>query len=215
MIKKHGIIIASIILVIASVLIGINTRRSLVDNTEYDEININTFNVHVDTKIQKWYENDIKQIDDLLDKSILVVKVKLVNDRRIENKTIYTKANVIEVYKGDNELVNSEIGIYEAAFPDERSKMLISYNGYIPMSDEDEYIVFLKPTIPLEGYDSNENKYMFTSDKYGKYKTDDVGYLLNKDNLKYETIKSYNVILNDEKEIENYVNIAEEIYSKW
>lgn len=213
MFKKNVISSIVIVLILCSLFIAFYTRQSFIDNTNYNESDINNFAVQINTNDFGWYNREIKTIDDLKQDSCLVVKVKTLDERKIKYKTMLSKVKILEVYKGDKNLVNEEVEVYEAVFPEQRSNNLISYNGCIPMVNDNEYILFLKSPIPSEGY--NEKEYMYTSDKFAKYslKENDC-FIYNKD-IKFNEVSSYNIILSDEIDIEIYKSIKDEVLKEF
>ncbi len=221
--KKFFIFIFSLIGI--SIIIGIKTRVSyvgemcLVDFLRESQDNIVTqldmYNPYLDI----YFDNEIVNLDELEEKSDLIVKVKTSPERKMFSQGIRTKVTVEELYKSDYVQERDEIYIAEPSYMDNTNKSYMSLGGYNIMECNEEYILFLKYLDIPEGYKYKDNEkitFMPVSTLYSKYSlknTDikvfneeafaenDINYYDIKDNdilvTSYEILNNYNMIKNE------------------
>lgn len=209
--KVELIVFLSIIIILSS--IAIITKKSFNYDSVLSKNNWDNYYIHM-SKSDDIYYDEINDVQDILENSSLILKVKMSNNREILNQCILSEVKVEEVYKNNLDIKiekDNDIYIYEPISVQEDSIYLS--DGYIPMNTEDEYILCLKPLKIPEKYvmsDKEKISFMYYNPIYGKKNINNNLYYINEDNtgLKLSDLKEYNVIL-ESKDVEKYNNYNE------
>ena len=114
-------------------------------------------------------------MQDVYERSDLIVRAKATDDRSFAYSSILTKAMITEVYKGDQSLKSQGIYVYEYMFPD--LMLMLSHNnggdGYNIMNTGAEYYLFLNLRPMPDGYiysEKDRKTFLLTNVHLGKYK---------------------------------------------
>jgi len=215
---KSKIIVIWIVLITFCVITGIFTRLSYKDHTSVaiDELGLFKYaggSFSSDT--------GLKKLKELEDESEYICKVKQLNNKKHQNKTILSECEVLNVYKGDDILQGQHIYVYEPSYFDFNSGFYFVFDGYNLMLIDHEYILFLnKKRFPIEYKRNNIEKYSFiltTNNPLSKYSFTK-GYQDSfidekKDNnsLTYEDIRNLEIITLSKKNLELYNNLKGEV----
>ena len=228
-----------VVVFIVAIIFGVHTKRSFIN-----DINNNHFfydkKIKLSTYDQQFEEDkdgllnyeDISSINDLIDKSDCVLKIKLVDEDKRKNcaTSMLSKVQVVKVYKG--KLLKKQcIMLLEYIEPTKTS--ILSVNGYNVIKKDKEYIVFLRKyknrhyTIEHTSEEKLETDsiYIPISPVLGKYPVDD-SYkkveLLDKKRLceedepyKYETVKKYEIFTDNPKVLKQYIFIGKQVHKKY
>lgn len=132
----------------------------------------------------------VNNLQELEASSDVILKIKTAPGtvRKFSNDMTITKADVLEVYKGD--ISETEVYIIEPVYYDAGTDMIWSLDGYYWMNDSDEYIVFLE-SLKDTYYCEASYIYHFTSARYSRYNTkkpDDLDKIAADDTL-YESLR--------------------------
>ena len=152
-------------------------------------------------------------MEELYDASDLVVKVRVLGERKAEYEAILTKTKVLEVYKGEESLLNQDIYVYEYAsidIIDEKFSILLSRACNL-MQENNEYYLLLDFLQKPEGYDYDEisgKTYLLNNICYGKfstkeYATEDLNMELY-DGIVYGEIRNLDVLYDDQDKTDSY-----------
>ncbi|WP_434577816.1 hypothetical protein [Thermoanaerobacterium thermosaccharolyticum] len=134
--KKLDKVLLSIVvsLVVIGAVVGIFTKFSYKDNVSFsrisndiDDYKIVVGDVDSDRAFYKsFYVENIKSLSDLELKSDYILKVRAEDDRKTLNNTLYTKVNVVKIYKGNDLKGKNYVYIYEPCFFDVYNKTFYS-----------------------------------------------------------------------------------------
>jgi len=164
-------------LLILGFIIAIPVGRSLIKHIDYNQFINNVlyfsnpiqseYNIYPETK--KIFINDdkINTIEDLINESEYVLKIKVNGELEFYGIGIINNVKILEVFKGKNDK-NIEIGknlkIYDLVSY-WQGNYINYYGGITPLNPENEYIVFLNKTTKA----NKKNTYIFSSVKYGHF----------------------------------------------
>ncbi len=157
--------------------------------SEGDDENVSNMNII--------YDNTIKDFDSLYEKSDLIAKVTL-KQRTQKINVICSEVEVLDVFKGNQGLINKQIQVYEPfGLQDELTVSI--FGACLPMRDQEEYIVFLK----LE----TNGRYNLVSGLYGKYHVEKDRYMEVNDrsSITLEEVMKYDMLdisMSKDKELE-------------
>ena len=165
---------------------------------------------------------NIKRFEDLESQSDLIVcgHLDLSKPREEYVECVLSYFEVTDVFKGDIEKENA-IGIFEPINSTGMPGILLCGDGYAPMVEETEYILYLKKYKNIHFGDS---KYLYvpTSQRYGKYNVDSgILKLFSKDEfsdintIKYSEWKDCEIFLFKEKAFKRYVEYKERSLEKY
>lgn len=144
-------IIISISLVLA-IILGILTKQSFKTTNVSDEIrNSYTFKQFF-TSVENPEEHIKMQIEDFLSHAEIIAKVRFTGVREHKYHSLLSTVDVIEVYKGDKRYENKQINVYEQAAFYEKSQVCTSYTNFLPMTENEEYFVFLTKMDYIDSY---------------------------------------------------------------
>lgn len=133
--------------------------------------------------VNKVYDSSLDTYEKLYHKSNLIAYITL-QDRVQEKNTICSKVKVTKIIKGDKELLDHDIYIYEP-FGYKNKETVNLYGVYLPIRKDQVYMVFLK--------EEKNQKYNFVSSLYGKYNLEEDDYFT----LNGNQITTENMISND------------------
>lgn len=117
------------------------------------------------------YETNGNKIDTLYENSDLIAKVTLKN-RSQKINTICSEVEVLDVYKGDMNIKETKIQMYEPFRIEHgisEEDLLYVFGACLPMRTQEEYIVFLRR--------EDNGNYNLVSGLYGKYHIKEDAYL--------------------------------------
>ncbi|MFS8501043.1 MAG: hypothetical protein FWJ59_04470, partial [Caldicoprobacter sp.] len=168
------------------------------------------------------YEEDIS-FSKLVADSEVIVKV-VASERKFLQGTSLTGVKVISVYKGDSDLANSTIYVFEPCYFNFESRLFFAYNGYNFMKCGEEYILFLKkwPYMDYMRYNPfyrNKNIYVLLHNGgIDKYCT--TGVLFDKvlspeQEYCYGQIAEYEVITYSQEELNKYNEIKKQVLEQF
>ena len=198
--NKISLSIITLILIIL-VFIGVKTRVSFVyeNNLEYDWNNYKIF----DMNVNDIYYDKVDKVENVITNSFIIAKVKMTDEKQILNQCVLSKVEVINIYKNEtNKYIDedNDLYIYEPISVQNNTSSIYTTYGYIPMIENNEYMVFLKPLKVPKDYKMSEKEeisFMYYNPIYGKKSVDDKLYYINNDNkeLELNDIINYDVIL--------------------
>ena len=159
----------TIAILIVSVLIGIVTRNSFIDNLEQREYMNGNYEIQIAPDLNNvYYSGNVDNVNDIEEISDVIIKAKVKSnvDRNYNSGMTITNVDVLEIYKG--EIGTEEIYIIEPICYLSEPGFISSVMGYYWMNDNDEYILFLDKCedVHLGGYD---DIYIFTTIQYSKF----------------------------------------------
>jgi hypothetical protein len=163
------------------------------------------------------YKMPAVSVNETLKNSDLVVKVTVTNNRKYKFDSILTMAKVDQVYKGNHELINQYIYIYEWSTIRLFNNNLVyqSKDGYNIMNAGDQYYLFLKFNKMPDKYkysDDDLRTYLLTNIYNSKYKVivcEDMKVLPQeeiKNKKNYGDIKAWDVLPIGQEQIEQYLS---------
>lgn len=214
------------IILLSSLILGVMTRLSIVDNSflgkyiSFSEGNNYKLSLREEDEYTKiYFENNINSIEELKDKSDLIVKVKATPKRMVYSQSIKTKVEVLEVYKSDIIKEKNEIYIYEPNYF--ISDQYISMSGYNIMEEDKEYIFFLKNLEVPKEYKYKKDEaitFMPVSTLYSKISVDKDDKLeviskddIDKEKIDYEQIKDFDILTTSENVIDKYKSFRQSL----
>lgn len=171
----------------------------------------------VDTPAGNFYTNNNGiSMNDVYNRSDVVVKVQATDDRSFLYSSILTKVTVLDVFKGDQRLKSSDIYVYEWAQID--TMYFLQPNGtYNIMNTGDTYYLFLSRLPMPQGYNYTLKEmkiYLLTNVYMGKYNVevcDDMKVLPRAIELNdvselpdYSAVKRWDILPVLNKQLENY-----------
>lgn len=131
--------------------------------------------------------NELSTLEDLEDISDVILRVKVTAEKKIAPKDIITTAVITKVYKGEGLSVQDSIQIIEPYYYEYTTYAI---GGYVPITENTDYIVFLKPT-------TLHNTYLFSSVEFGKFKADALPakiFELDKEAISVKEISNYDFV---------------------
>lgn len=168
------------------------------------------------------YEEDIS-FSKLVADSEVIVKV-VASERKFLQGTSLTGVKVISVYKGDSDLANSTIYVFEPCYFDFEGRLFFAYGGYNFMKYGEEYILFLKkwPYMDYMRYNPfyrNKDIYMLSHNRgIDKYCTAGVLFdkvLSREQEYCYGQIAEYEVITYSQEELNKYNEIKKQVLEQF
>lgn len=173
---KKWFIISWVLIICVAIGYSIHFK-STIPTTDLSK-NIDEFEVYTsdyyDTGVEQYFQTDGVTMKDLYDSSDLVVKVRATSERKAKYESMLTKVKVLDVYKGDNALLDQDIYVYEHTnllYTDEGFKLDISMQCNLMQVDR-EYYLLLEFFKQPEGYkyDSVSSRtYLLHNICYGKF----------------------------------------------
>lgn len=221
--KKVYLAFLSIVLLI-SVGTGVFTRLSFVHNNDVGKHLSEAGEYQVsfldnENYVNAYFDNKIDNLQQLRDKSDVVVKVKLTPERTQYLQSIRSKVDVLEVYKAMDIKQGDQIYIYEPNSFNSRS--YTSMFGYNIMLPEQEYIFFLRKLKVPEGYQYKRNEaisYLPVSTLFSKYPLESnvATNVIPPDEIKkgvtYDKVKQFDLISVNRKILEKYKLLRKDVF---
>ncbi|GIO86158.1 hypothetical protein J25TS5_30900 [Paenibacillus faecis] len=223
--RKYFGLLVTILMV--SIVVGIVTSKSFENNlavqeyTKKSEIRLNL--IEDENLVSTYFNNEIDSLNELIDQSDLILKVKATKNRLNYSQTIKTKVEVMKVYKGANLEGKHEIYIYEPSYffgPN-----YLSFGGYNIMQDDGEYIVFLKHLKKPEGYKykgDEDVSFVPTSTYYGKFEetsNEKTNQPLSREELdngiKYSKVKDWAIITTKQEQLQKYNELRNAVMAEY
>ncbi len=219
-----------IIIIVISIAIGIATRFSYTGEMflgDFLDKNQGVILVDLETDqeyVDIYFDNNIEDLTELEKNSELIVKVKVHPERKMFIHGIRTKVIVEDVYKSNGINKKDEIYIIEPSSMDNVNHGYTSLGGYNLMEYDKEYILFLKPLEVPEGYKykgKEKNTFIPISTLYSKYSLEknenkiftEEEFI--KQKVKFDDIKSYDLLTISQKTLDNYYNTKNEVFKKY
>ena len=211
-------------LIFFSIVLGLMTRFSFKQEFSAEEI-LNkadqyavSSNEDDSSYLAIYFDNNMENLSQIKDKSNVIIKVKVTNDRQTYMSTTLSGVDVSEVYKGNGIKKGDHIYIYEPSsfFRSSYSTM----GGYNLMHRDSEYILFLKHLKIPEGYKYKGKEaisFMPVSTYYSKYPLNSNGNtrVIGKDELKkgisYGVVKEFDLITENVHNLEKYNAFKKEV----
>ncbi len=210
-------------LLISSVIVGIMTKNSFVDdvNLQINKEKYDTYGVSIngDSAYNEIYFEKINDFTELQHKSNVILRVTPTEERSNLAQSVLSKVKVIEVYKGKDIKKGEFVYIHE---PNQfANEVYMSTNGYNLMTEGNEYIVFLKHLTIPENYTykgQEEKTFVFVSSQFGKYSLNlKQNMLINREkavdlSIPYNEIKEQDILTTDSLVLEKYNIMRENVY---
>ncbi|MEN0647740.1 hypothetical protein NSQ82_01575 [Caldifermentibacillus hisashii] len=208
-------------LIMGTFILGILTKKSFKENTldlnskEYYSANVS---LQEDEESSfKYFNNNIKNLDELVNNSDLIVIGSVDKERLLYNSAIKTKFIISDVIRNNSEVTNlpNKIFIFEPSYFNFDTYFI--KDGYNIMQNNAEYIVFLKHLEKPTGYEyKNDEMITFipVSTYYGKFELKNVEttkVISSSQTLTYQDIKSQSIVTENQKIIDTYNNIKSEL----
>ncbi len=212
------ILIMTLAIAAALVVAGM-VRASFVDTQNMSLDDLMEYKV---SAVARLYEDDIS-FSKLVADSEVIVEVAA-SERKFLHGTSLAGVKVISVYKGDSNLKNRTIYVFEPCYFNFESRLFFAYNGYNFMKCGEEYILFLKKW-PYMGYMRynpfyrNKNIYVLLHNGgIDKYCT--TGVLFDKvlspeQEYCYGQIAEYEVITYSQEELNKYNEIKKQVLEQF
>lgn len=214
----------SVVLVLA-IGVGLMTRFSFAQDIEVgkhmeqpDQYTVNLSDDEEFTGI--YFDNEMKDLTQLKERSALIVKVKVSNERLNYMRAILSGVDVLDVYKG-NVKKGDRIYVYEPS-----NFYLESYfveEGYNVMQDGQEYILFLKHLPIPDGYKYKGKEaisFLPVSTLYAKYPLssknetkvlDRQKLLYSDEGVSYASVQTYDILTTEPKKLKQYEAFREHV----
>ncbi|MEG0856445.1 MAG: hypothetical protein RSG52_08195 [Terrisporobacter sp.] len=210
-----------VILLLGAFILAFKMRDSFISDTDVNmyinDKDISYELVEYEEDISKSFtkNEDISNIKELEDISPVIVKVKVdsKSPREMYEWTTLTKVIVEEVYKG--ELDKESIYIFEPFDAYSTNPMIYSLDGYNIMNEDSGYILFLRD-MKDSNYTPNDTIYMPTTTQLSKFSVNgDKVIKASNYELKYSNVKKQDIISSNEKIINKYNNMKENVVNKY
>lgn len=211
------------ILLLLTIVTGILTRNSYaIEDVSLGNILEKEDQIQVQLNedpdyLSVYFENQLTDFPQLQDRSEAIVKVKVTNERENTMYAILSGVTVSEVYKGDGIRSGDRIYIYEPGFF-YNSEVYTSYGGYNLMSEDKEYILFLKHLPIPKGYhykDQEAITYLPVSSYFSKYPVsgNKATQTLDEDaEVLYKTVKNYEILTVKKEMLTKYQSFKKEVF---
>jgi hypothetical protein len=222
--KARWFFLGWVCLIIIAILGGIFTRLSYQDYSANATEKIGSFTVLL-SGISLEYA--WKNVPELEKDAEYVLKIKKIGNSQYQYHTILSQAQVIRVYKGDENLSGKYIYLYEPSFIDFKNESYFAVAGYNIVLIDKEYIVFLNKRKFPEGYKPNaveQNSFLFVSFLSAENNNCALSkYLLNNSfqseildlssdrHIKYDDIKDLEVVATEKDQLEYYNNFKKQV----
>lgn len=222
--KKHML---GILIVVIGCIIVLFYGRSVVQSVTGVEnpdqaLELNPqMGVQYSTVSTNYFYNELCTVTDIEEYSEIIVKVRVLEDRSMSLRSTRSAVSVEEIYKDLNdELVEGDTIYVVEPVSFLRGDEFYTH-GWIYIQTGEEYILFLKHLECVEGYTyTKEEKisYMPVSELFARYDvtgTEQVELLQNAENILYNDIQEYAVLTEDEKKLNLYNQMREQVYEEY
>ncbi len=235
---KFALFIVTLTLILASgVGIALQTRKTIQDTAftfddvkkmkvRYFDNDLPSEEMHpydpaepMDTDAGNFYlNNNGISVNDVYDRSDLIVKVQATDDRSFLFSCILTKVTVLDVFKGNQSLKSSDIYVYEWAQID-ATNFLLPNGTYNIMNTGDAYYLFLNRMPMPQGYNYSPKEmktYLLANVYMGKYNVevcDDMKVLPQVSEINelpdYSAVKEWDILPVRDTQLETYLDNRE------
>jgi len=218
--RKFAITLLFMIAICISV--GTMTRISYKDYSVLKRDRMDLFVVGSGGSISE--ETKDNKISDIESKSKAIVHVRYVGERKYLNKTVLSKVEVIEVYKGQEsiDMKDKYIYVYEPSFFNFEKEYYMIVGAYTLMNENQEYILFLNNKSFPEAYKQSEKEkkeyVLTTNDSLSKYlisKEYQKNIIPNNSDYKYGEIKKYEVATQNAEQLKLYNDCKSDVLKKY
>ncbi|QIB26966.1 hypothetical protein [Caloranaerobacter azorensis] len=206
-------------IMVISILIALFTaiivRTSIIDISDVKAADLEKFRVMDGGSIRKINLS----LSDLINDSDVIVRGSALNERMYLHEATLTAFKVNTVYKGSQDIVGTNIYIFEPSSFNFEYKFFRVYDGYSLMKEGNEYILFLKKWryteyLDYNPYYKNKDIYILAHnsgiDKYN-VKADSFSEIMSKDKKYYGQIAQYDFYVYDKNEMDKYIKIKNEV----
>ncbi|KML23300.1 MULTISPECIES: hypothetical protein [Priestia] len=213
------------LVLIGSVSLGIIIKKSFINDVHIDNISkkFEESNVSIseeDEFTKTYFQNNITNLKDLINKSDLIIKGTVNTNRKMLNQSILTEIQIQDIYKNDsNQKLKDSLYIFEPTYFN--FDTYIVQSGYNIMKTKNQYVLFLKRIKVPDNYKykgKEEITYVPVSTYYGKYPTNNkkITKLISnneKDNstLTYHQIEDYEVLTSNEQILNKFLEIKHDV----
>lgn len=168
---------------------------------------------------------EIKSLDDMFEKSDLIVRGKMEPNRQITVHALFTNFRISEVYKGDPSFSGKQIVVVEPimlSYDPDGSTPFQTHGGYMPLTEETEYLLFLtaREWIPEKKLtDFEKDQYLpaypgaYSSYKISKERQPNLAAPPGMTSS-YQKVKGMDIYSRFPEAIEQYYNLKEEIFTR-
>ena len=210
-------------LIFFSIVLGLMTRYSFKQEVSAEKISNEGDKYGVssqedDSYLAIYFNNNMDNLSQIKDKSNVIIKAKVTNDRQTYSSATLSEVDVSEVYKGNGIKKGDHIYIYEPS--NFINSSYSTLGGYNLMHGDGEYILFLKNLKIPEGYKyigKEAISFMPVSTYYSKYPLNSNGNtrVIGKDELKkgisYVEVKEFDLITENVQIFEKYKTLKKEV----
>lgn len=167
--------------------------------------------------------NNYSEFSDILTKSDLIVECKVLPGRKITDIAFYTPVKVIAVYKGGKNLVSQQLNIIENVRIRFDKKALYGYSGYIPLQENNEYILCLtrkqwNSSKRLSEYDRSQY-YVTSNSAFGVFRTNSNKqtelFSLSPSNTTINTLKEIDIMTDNQTILNQYYDLKDELFKAY
>jgi len=214
---RKKFIIIWLIMIILCIGVGVFTRMSYKNYYEIKKDKMDLFVVGSGAGIM---ENI--NISDIEDKSEIVVRIKNTGEREYLYKTVLSKVEIIDVYKGKEKLNidNKYIYVYEPSFFNFEKEYYMAVGAITIMRKNEQYILFLnRKDFPQKYKKSDKEKNEFvlaTNNSLSKYLiSEEYQKEIVSNDLKYGEIKEYEVMVSRKEDLDFYNKLKSSVLKEY
>lgn len=218
--KKYWII-SWVLLIVLSLGIAIFTRLSYTDfENEVNQLGNTKYTYFLETESRTFELN----IENMYDNSDIVIIASFTGNRKYMNQCFLDTVNVNQIIKGNKELLNKQITVYEniELYHDgtEICTAPVSHNmeHNTPMKEDQEYLLFLKYKNYPQSYkeiDIFNELYLYDDTPYSKItlnsKQDENNYIIPNQIIKFSDAQEYDILLTKDNDINKYFDTKNRI----
>lgn len=220
-----------VVLILLSMVAGVVVRNSYTGFKNIKELskvrNINEFRISCGDSDEELLNSNVKTIDDVANKSDLIVKVKISDEKIIEDADIKTKVKVEKIIKSDGRNIKKgdDIYIYEMIDLSKVDDSFMTSAKYNYLDTGKEYYLCLNSLKTIKGYKKSEEEkktYMYSTNYYSVYsasKEQKVVKLSKKkiynEEYKYRDLKDQVILTSDKKVVDDYNKMSESFAQKY
>ncbi|RGC47746.1 hypothetical protein [Absiella sp. AM29-15] len=203
----------AVYIIIVGVLAFVWSGKEHLTNDKYNRLELSMFSEKDCLSYKELFDyimkdDDVSDLTDIEKHSEVIVKAKMI-DRKIAGKGVINECEITQVYKGYD--VNQTISVYDDVLWNENANY---FEGAVPLHENEEYIMFLKPALNANTGDS----YIFTSVSFGHFRL--------RENVKYTAYDmdhkmsvqeacGYDYIAYDAHNLEKFKMLQNEAYTKY
>lgn len=219
------------IIIVLLMIVGAVVRNSYTGPKTIKELskvkNINEFRMVCGDIDEELLNSNVKTIDDVANKSDLIVKVKVTDDKILEDADTKTKVKVEKIIKSDggNIKKGDDIYIYEMIIFSNLDDSIMTNAKYNYLDTGKEYYLCLNSLKTIKGYKKSEEEkktYMYSTNYYSVYsasKEQKVVKLSKKkiynEEYKYRDLKDQVILTSDKNVVDDYNKMSEKFVQKY